>query len=286
MHALGDLFQSRIASQFSQKTFINALIVFHGRPHPLAYTGRMGMEQNCTCHIKPDQSVTVLRKIPFLPAADRLPQAKASLLNQIQKQNSHAGVIAGSGYHTGQGQIGEPHHGSLVSPAAFFCQKLFISESRSKGQFLQIQPQRVPFLQCERMQSISHKLLFMSKPHSRVTGSGRLRQTGNIQYGPLLFQLLQDILQNRFILPVSQGQKCCGRSHASLHKTVHIGLPRGTFKSKIKMIHSKNSSNPRLVPSCFSLFMACFSIWRTRSLEIPNSFEISSRERQVPLSRP
>ena len=158
----------------------------------------------------------------------------------------------------------------LISSDTALCQSRLVRLTRHLPNFLQIQTQGIRGVQVGDIHGLFGDLRLLPQPQGRLTGILLRRQPRHIQqqlpivqrrerilHGLLrrLFQQSQEMGRGNFIPGLLPGQK---------------QLPGAVTKGEIQSVHSKKSSNPMLAPMAWSLSMACFSTWRTRSLEMPS----------------
>ena len=278
MELFCDFFQGGVSAQVCQKPLVHCPVILHSRAHFLTQAAAVGLDGDRLGHIEADPAVPMGSVVAVAVVADGLPQAHAALLDQIQQQHAVTHILRRQGNHPAKAQIGQLRHGVFIALCSLGCQKSFIPEGRGHGDFFHVQPQRIVLFKVLRTQALLHQLSLPAQTHRGFAGAAYLRQSGNIQIQTARFQILQSILDLKTLLPFQDGQKLRCRNRVAHLLGEKVIVPRTFFKSNFKRIHSKKSSNPRLVPIFCIFSMAWRSICRTRSLEIPICRPISSRE--------
>ena len=212
------------------------------------------------------------------------PQSHTALLDQIQQKDIPAGKFLCHLHHPTQTGIGQGFGSLFVAGQQFLRQKFFFPIGRNPGDFLQVQTQRVIFFHVGRVQPLLYIFLFLLQPLGRLARGDGSRQGGNIQIQPLFLDGPECILHRFIVFIFQHGNQIPSGDGRTVFTGIQISLPGALFELNID--HSRKSSNPILVPIAWSLSMAWRSICLVRSLEMPSSLPISSRECSTPSSRP
>ena len=105
MQSLCDLLHRRVTTQICQQLFVYRAIIFHGLAHFLSYAVNMCLDDQLLFHNVANGIIPELSKITARKPRQVLPKAHTSLLDQVQQQNTVAGVFLGDLHHTMQTQI-------------------------------------------------------------------------------------------------------------------------------------------------------------------------------------
>ena len=275
VHGFGDFIHGGIAAQLAQQPLVHHAIVLHRLTHPLAKARGPGLTDHRLSHILADPPVAAVLKIAVIKTGRSLPKTQAALLNEVQQQYAAAGILSSQLYYPAQAEIDDPGSQPLVTGILrqFLRQQPQIPLNRDGRQLLQIQPQGIIFLQAGQQLSLPDQLFLLPEPPCGFAGARVPGQAGQVDGHRSVLQIQKRLIQRFITFGFKHGQKL-GSSNAAVIMFLHPVFPGGAFKGHTLKIHSKKSSNPKSAPIFCSLSMACFSICRTRSLEMPSTFPI------------
>ena len=193
MQLLGDFFQRGISTQFTQKALIHLLIVFQSSAGFLSHTVCPGLQGDRLGHVKPDPEIPGAFIVAAIAPVHRLPEPKASLLNQIQEQDPKSCEFPGNFKRPGQAQTGQILLRLLVALGGLNRQKALFPVYRCCRQFFQIHPQRIIRLPLIRGNAVLAQLHFPKQTGRGFSCGFHPRQIRHIQPDLHGFQILESI---------------------------------------------------------------------------------------------
>ena len=100
MNCFCNFLQGGVATQLTQKLLVHIPVVFQRRFHLFTDAAIAGLHQRSLSQILVNPPVDMLVKIAACIAQNSLPQAQATLLYEIQQQNTATCIPAGGFHHT------------------------------------------------------------------------------------------------------------------------------------------------------------------------------------------
>ena len=159
-----------------------------------------------------------------------MPQAQASLLDQVQKQNAVAGVLGSQFNDPAEAQVSQHLTGRFLTGGDPVGKTLFFSAGGQIGHFLQEDPQGIPLLKVLRGQRMLCSLHLLLQSQCCLAAGCLSGQSLQIQQETPGFKLLKRLLQNLFVLALQHGEHIHSPDGIPCLPGAQIFLPGAGFK--------------------------------------------------------